>query len=89
MFAASYNGCLTTGHETAPPTTITATQSVVFINGVAALVEGDKIVPHAGHEGSVIGTSNVFINGKRMIHIGDSVTCGDHVAQGSPTVFIG
>lgn len=88
MFALSYNGCMTTGHETAPPTNIIASQSLVFVDGIPAIVEGDKIY-HSNHDGSAIGSSNVYINGKKAIHIGDSFTCGDHSAQGSSNVFIG
>ncbi|WP_423754269.1 PAAR domain-containing protein [Acidaminococcus massiliensis] len=35
------------------------------------------------------GSNSVLINGKGAGRVGDSVSCGGSVAQGSPDVFIG
>lgn len=96
MAAMSFDKSMTTGHGNFPPTVVNATQSKVFVTGIAALVTGDQITPHTRtsepydtHSGSVEGsTGKVFISGKKAIQIADSVTCGDTVSQGSSKVFI-
>ena len=37
----------------------------------------------------VSGSPDVFINGRAAGRVGDSVSCGGSVAEGSPNVFIG
>lgn len=37
----------------------------------------------------VSASGDVFINGRPAARIGDSVSCGGSVAEGSPDVFIG
>ena len=65
----------------------------VFIDGIPALRKGDAYFPHCCpgndcHSGNANGTSTVFINGKPAQKIGDPVTCGSIMIQGSPSVFI-
>ena len=38
---------------------------------------------------AVSGSPNVFVNGKALCRVGDSISCGDTMAQGSPNVFAG
>ena len=48
------------------------------------IVDGDKIVPHAYHDGYVIASGDVvYIMGKAVAQIGDPISCGDTVSEGS------
>lgn len=89
MPAVSFNGAMTTGHGPYPPTPIQSTQTKMFVNGLAVLVNGDVANPH-GHPGiaqCIATTTKLFIQGKAVVRIGDSLTDGDTVAQGSPKLF--
>ena len=46
---------------------------------------GEEIVSHSGSISG--GSSTVFVNGKPIARVGDSVSCGGTVAQGSPNVY--
>ena len=48
MASVSHDGAMTTGHGPYPPTPIQATQSKVFVGGIAALVNDDNADYH-GH----------------------------------------
>ena len=88
MPSVSVHMSKTTGHGPYGPTSIIATQSKVFIEGLAVLVNGDKIIPHP-HDGTAIASqSKMFIQGKPVIIIGDQISCGDMVAQGRSKVFL-
>ena len=90
MAAVAYDMCMTTGHGPYPPTPIKATQSKFFVGGIPVIVNGDEAQYH-GHSpvGKCIASSTkVFVSGKAVVQIGDSLSDGDHVAQGSPKVFI-
>jgi uncharacterized Zn-binding protein involved in type VI secretion len=98
MAAASRRGDLSTGHGCFPPTAcISASASRTFINGILAQKQGSRFnshrcgkVTHAGSQRATSsGSSTVFIEGARAVRIGDSIACGDAVAQGSPNVQIG
>lgn len=90
MAAVTYNGAMTTGHGKAKPTQLVATQTKMFVDGLAVVVAGDPIIPHRGHEGVTIPSqTKLFIQGKPAIMIGDSISCGDMVAMGSPKLFVG
>ncbi|ADG60062.1 PAAR motif of membran proteins [Acinetobacter phage Acj9] len=89
MPAVSYNNCMTTGHGSYGPTNIPATQSKLFVAGQAVLINGDAANYH-GHSpvGICIATSTkLFVNGIPVVRIGDMLTDGDTVAQGSPKLF--
>lgn len=96
MPGLSYDKAMTTGHSNYPPTIIHATQSKVFVENIAVLVEGDPITehtkttePHDTHGGkTVASTSKVFVTGKKAIQMADRITCGDTVAQSSSKVYI-
>ncbi|EQA7786703.1 PAAR domain-containing protein [Acinetobacter baumannii] len=90
MAAVSYNGALTTGHGPYPPTQIKSSQTKFFVGGIPALVAGDLANNH-GHTpvGACISTTTkFFVSGKAIVRIGDPLTDGDTVAQGSPKVFV-
>jgi hypothetical protein len=65
----------------------------VYANGILITVKGNKVTPHPKAGCTVIdtagidsGSSQVFIDGKGVGRIGDSI--GDNViTQGSSTVF--
>lgn len=91
MPAVSFNQAMTTGHGKYKPTNINASQTKVFVGGIAVLIAGDLANYH-GHNpvGQCIASqSKFFIGGIPVIMIGDSLTDDDHVAQGSPKFFIG
>lgn len=99
MPAASLQGHISTGHACWPPTsTESGFSAKTQIEGkVCQLLGLTKYVNHACgitvHSGSSrivsSGSSKVFIEGRAAIRIGDSIACGDTVAQGASHVFIG
>lgn len=96
MAGLSYDKAVTSGHSAYPPTQINATQSKTFVQGIAALVDGDPITPHTktvkpyDTHGGVCNptTSKVFIGGKKAVKMADPISCGDTVSQSSNKVFI-
>ena len=73
-----------------------ASQSTVFANNNAIIIDGDGVAPHlpcpvpAIHCSATMtaGSNNVFIDGTAVVNAGDSATCG-HVSTGSGNVFVG
>lgn len=70
--------------------------SDVLINGQGAHRVGDAWTVHGAcndhspHDGVAIGGSgSVFVNGKPLCRIGDSISCGDTMATGSGDVIVG
>jgi len=70
--------------------------SDVIINGQGALRVTDAWPVHVcpsipdSHGGSQSGgSSTVFVNGLALARIGDSISCGDACAAGSPDVICG
>jgi len=68
----------------------------VFVNGIAAhrledawAVHGacSNHTPHDGVASS--GSSSVFVNGQPICRIGDDISCGDTMAEGSSDVIAG
>ncbi|AEO93380.1 PAAR motif of membran proteins [Bacillus phage G] len=66
----------------------------VFVNGRGAHRQGDSWAVHCNpvpscHGGNAAnGSPNVFVNGKPMCRIGDSVNCGSTMVNGSSNVFV-
>jgi uncharacterized Zn-binding protein involved in type VI secretion len=98
MAAASRLGDLSTGHICFPPTACISTSATkTYFNGILAQKQGSRFnshrcgkTTHAGSQRATSsGSSTVFIEGARAVRIGDSIACGDTVAQGSPNVQIG
>jgi uncharacterized Zn-binding protein involved in type VI secretion len=94
MPAISRLGDLTAGHDSFPPRPSDEASSDVFINGIGAVRIGDHFVTHCNpftcHDGvDSAGSSTVFINGRAAARIRDSISCGDIIAAGSPSVFAG
>lgn len=94
MAGLAFDGSITTGHSSAPPTRLISTQDIVYVEGKAVLVEGDEIVKHSYTDdpphGGVVISSNavVHIGGKRVAQIGDRISCGDTISEGSSIVVV-
>lgn len=99
MPAVSLEGHVSTGHGCFPPT---ATESgfsskTKIESKFCQLKELTKYAAHScgnsvhlsPSRATSSGSSKVNIEGKAAIRIGDSIACGDTVAQGASKVFIG
>ena len=65
----------------------------VFINGRGAHAVGHGWASHkcgkSSHGGVLAtGAARVYVNGRRLGHIGAGVSCGSSVASGSENVFV-
>lgn len=67
----------------------------VMINGKGAHRVGDAWAVHGAcpdhspHGGAAAGgSSNVFVNDRNLCRIGDSISCGDTMAEGSSDVIV-
>ena len=84
-----------TGHDACPPRPLSGHSPDVNINGRGAgRVSADYVAHgcpvHPPHTGVIAaGSSTVFINGRAAGRIGDPVSCGGSVMEGSGDVFIG
>ena len=73
-----------------------ASQSTVFANSNAIIIDGDGVAPHVPcpvvpvHCAATMsaGSNNVFIGGTAVVNAGDSASCG-HTSTGSGNVFVG
>lgn len=93
MPAATRLGDISSGHDCFPGRPNIEASGDVFINGLGAHREGDSWAVHScetAHDGVLTsGSPTVYVNGRPLGRIGDPISCGDVVAQGSPTVFAG
>lgn len=94
MPAISRLGDECTGHGCFPPRVNDEASNNVFVNGIGVHREGDHWVVHTcgdkSHDGIASkGSSTVFVNGKPAMRVGDLISCGSAVAEGSSNVFIG
>lgn len=99
MAAVSRLNDMSTGHGCFPPTALVSTPvTKTFFNGRLASVV-DPACVHAPHSCGVVthagatrapssGASKTFIEGKPAARIGDNITCGDAIAEGSTNSFI-
>ena len=86
-----------TGHAGYVPRPTTPNGSAdVFVNGQGAVRVTDAWPDHTDpgppdtHGGvQSSGSATVFVNGLALARIGDSISCGDAVAAGSPNVISG
>ena len=93
---ASTHPSTTTGHGGWHPTVTLSGSSNVFFEGKPALMQGVVCAPHTKrksptHPAPTIlgGSGTVKINGLAATRIGDAVDCGDTIAEGISSVFIG
>ena len=95
MPAATRNGDQCTGHDDCPPAPLVEYSPDVNINKLGAGRVGDhysthSCVSHPGHQDVIAaGSSTVFTNGRPAARIGDAVSIGGTVQDGSPNVRIG
>ena len=90
MPAVSFNMCMTTGHDSYPPTQVPATQSKLFVQGQAVLKNSDEALNH-GHKNPgkcIASQSKLFVQGQAVIMIGDRLDDDDYTAQGSSKLFV-
>ena len=82
-----------TGHGGFPPRPNDQGSPNVFVNGIPVHRQGDHWTTHCKsgcHDGILqTGSGKVFVNGKAIARIGDPITCGSVVAEGSDNVFAG
>ena len=99
MPAVSTIGDKSTGHGCFAPTAlITTPVAKTYFNGkLAAVVDSNcRFAAHScgitTHNTSIRiptgGASKTYIEGKKAARIGDSIQCGDAIAQGSSNSFI-
>ena len=94
---AAYLDGLTSGHLDWPPTVgaVPVPPPTVFVNGRPVVVTGSTYITHVNSKGiphpfpTAIGTSNVTAYGMPMCRIGDFLSCGDMLANGSKDVLLG
>ena len=85
---------MSTGHASWPPRPNDQGSGDVFVNDKPVHCVGDHWLTHCNpqpqcHDGVASENGrNVFANGKARTAIGDAISCGDHMAQGSSNVFI-
>ena len=94
MPAVTRKGDICTGHGCFPPRPSVEGSGNVFVNGIPVHRQGDRWSVHccdkSCHDGSLSsGSSSVYANGKQVGRIGDPVSCGSAVAEGSDNVFAG
>lgn len=87
-------GDICSGHGCWPPRPNDQASPNVYVNSINTHRESDHWVIHCCdddcHDGSLaLGSSSVFINGLPIARIGDPISCGSSVAQGSSNVFAG
>lgn len=95
MPAATRQGDNCTGHDACSPVPLVSFSPNVIINGKGAGRQTDQYsthgcVTHPGHQDVIVGgSSKVVINGLPAARVGDSVSLGGAVQDGSPNVIIG
>jgi uncharacterized Zn-binding protein involved in type VI secretion len=86
-------GDLSVGHAGFPPTQIiSGCASTFFVNGLPIALDGaifadhnDSHTTHSSRYG--IASSNIYVEGKRVLRTGDAISCGDTVGPGSSDSF--
>jgi uncharacterized Zn-binding protein involved in type VI secretion len=93
MPAVSMKGKKCTGHGCFPPRPSVGASSDVYVNGIEVHRETDAWAVHcckSCHGGSLSkGSSTVFVNGLGISRIGDPVSCGSAIAEGSNNGYAG
>lgn len=96
MAAVSLESMMSTGHGCFPPRpAVGPYTSTSFFNGKPIQLLGHtKYAVHccgpSCHDGTTSGSSSTFFfEGKQVCRIGDDISCGDVIAEGSGDTFIG
>lgn len=86
-------GDLCSGHDGYPPRPNDEASEDVFVNGLGVHRLGDHWPSHCNddcHDGVASSSSlTVFANSKGVCRIGDSISCGSTMAEGSEDTFAG
>ncbi len=86
----SYHTCpASTGRTPHIGGPVLASSSNVFIGGIPAALQGDKLVCCGPPDTITGGSASVFINGKAVARMGDETAHGGKIVAGNPTVLIG
>ena len=86
---------ISTGHADWPPRRNDSAATDVYVNNKGVHRVGDHWPTHCNsipecHDGTLAqGSFSVYANGNQIGRIGDPISCGDHVAEGSDNVFSG
>lgn len=91
MPSVTRKGDNNTGHGAHPPVALSSGSPNVFVNSIPCGRQSDPYPTHTDgldtHSGNISGgSSTVFVNGLPIARVGDSVSCGGTVAEGSPNV---
>lgn len=84
-----------TGHDACPPRPLDTGSGDVYVNSNKCGRQSDSYVAHGcivhpPHTGIIAsGSSTVYVNGLQIGRIGDPVSCGGSVAEGSGNVHAG
>lgn len=82
-----------TGHDSCPSVPLVTGSPTVFVNGkpkgrVTDQYQSHGCVTHLSHQDVISqGSSTVFCDGLAVARVGDSVSIGGSVQDGSPDVF--
>ena len=92
MPSVTRKGDKDSGHGGFTPTELKSGSPTVYVNGVPCGRKSDPYFDHTDGESThsrniSSGSSTVFINGLPIARVGDDVSCGSTVAQGSPNVY--
>lgn len=86
---------MSTGHEDWPPRLTAEWSPDVFAEGLNVHRVGDAWVTHCNTQGQCHeeatsdGSHTVYCNGKQVARIGDPVACGEAIATGRESVYVG
>ena len=87
-------GDLSKGHDGfLPSPVISGVSSTCFLDGIAVALDGAVFAPHTKgkttHYGRYgIASGSFYVEGKKVLHTNDPISCGDTCADGSPdTIF--
>ena len=99
MPSIALEGKISTGHGCFPPTNAVGPYTETsFFNGLKVqLLDYTKysahtcgLVTHSPEERITSSASSTFyLEGKQVCRIGDDLACGDTIAEGSETAFVG
>lgn len=94
MSAATFKGAMCTGHDCYPPRPNLEGDDDVTVNGIPIHLVGHKwpihVCGNSSHDGVLVsGSTTVAVGDFGIGRIGDMVSCGSLVAEGSPDVLIG
>ena len=90
----SRKGDYCTGHGGYPPRQSLEGSNNVFINSIPANRQDDLWAVHCNDDDchnavSIVSSTSVFVNSKSTQKVGDFISCGSKILEGSLNVFSG